>query len=136
MVEELDRIEESRIRKSPQCLAILKELRKRSDHPTALDIHEEIKKVFPNLSLATVYNNLKKLTEHGFIQEVSVKNESNRFDGNPKTHYHMICIDCGEVNDLDYPLFHEIELFVSQLHNFIVSEHELNLYGVCKYCQQ
>lgn len=125
----------TKYRKTPQGIAVLKSLKKLHSHPTANEIHQDVIKQFPNLSLATVYNNLKKMDEDQIIQEVHVKNGPNRFDQNPSTHYHIICNDCGIIQDLSYPLLNEIEHFASNLYDFVISNHEFNLYGLCKECQ-
>ena len=45
------------------------------DHPSAEKIYSELRSDFPNMSLATVYNNLKVLIEEGFVEEIKIKNE-------------------------------------------------------------
>ena len=53
----------------------------------------------PNISLGTVYRNLKTLTEMGEILELSYGSTYSRFDGNAKMHYHFVCEHCGKVYD-------------------------------------
>jgi len=125
----------SNIRKTPQGIAILNSLKSSHNHPTANDIYQDVINKFPKISLATVYKNLNKLTKQKMIQEIYIRNEPNRFDKNPFTHYHMICSSCGDVKDLSYPVLYEIESFVSDLYNFLVSDHVFNLYGICEKCQ-
>jgi len=135
-MRKLDNLRDMNTRKTPQNLAVLNSLKKHPGHPTVNEIHQEVLKKHPNISLATVYNNLKKLADNKIIQEVHVKNGPSRFDKNPITHYHMVCNQCGEINDLSYPLLHEIENFANNLYNFLVSNHEFNLYGICENCQK
>lgn len=135
MAKEIGNADDTNIRKTPQCTAVLKSLKNNYGHPTASDIHNDVIEEFPNISLATVYNNLKKLTKNNIIQEVYVKNGPSRFDKNPSVHYHMICNNCGEMKDLSYPILNEIEYFARGLHNFVTSSHEFNLYGICDKCQ-
>ena len=135
MASKIEHINDVNIRKTPQCIAILNSLKKNTGHPTANEILHDVTKKFPHMSLATVYNNLRKLAENDVIQEVHVKNGPSRFDKNPSTHYHMVCNKCGNMEDLSYPLLNEIESFANNLYNFVVTNHEFNLYGTCEYCQ-
>ena len=122
-------------RKTPQMIAILNYLKSSPSHPTANDVYNAVKKETPNISLTTVYNNLKRLSDNKVIQELYIKNGPSRFDKNPSTHYHMICNQCGQIEDLSYPLLKEIEEFAENLYKFSVLKHEFNLYGCCSKCQ-
>ena len=56
---------------SRQREAIKDFLMTRKDHPTADVVYENIKKIYPNISLGTVYRNLSLLSEIGEIQKLS-----------------------------------------------------------------
>ena len=43
----------------------------RKDHPTADVVYENVRKIYPNISLGTVYRNLSLLSELGEIQKLS-----------------------------------------------------------------
>lgn len=89
------------IKYSRQRESIKKFLATRRDHPTAKTIYENIRNVFPNISLGTVYRNLTLLVEIGEIQKISTGTGPDRFDYNPMPHYHFVCLGCGEVSDLE-----------------------------------
>lgn len=57
---------------SRQREAIKDFLMTRKDHPTADVVYENIKKIYPNISLGTVYRNLSLLSEIGEIQKLSI----------------------------------------------------------------
>ncbi|NWF78149.1 MAG: transcriptional repressor, partial [Chloroflexi bacterium] len=75
-------------RKTKQREAILRVLRNTTCHPTADWIYEEGRKDIPNISLGTVYRNLKLLREAGKILEIDLGGNFSRFDGNQDNHYH------------------------------------------------
>jgi DNA-binding Lrp family transcriptional regulator len=58
-----------------------------------------VKDKAPQISLATVYNNLKALTEQGIIRKLSMDRSPDRYD-RPTRHDHMICLRCGRVTDV------------------------------------
>ena len=43
----------------------------RTDHPTADFVYENMKQIYPNISLGTVYRNLSLLADLGDIQKLS-----------------------------------------------------------------
>ena len=70
-------------------------LENRYDHPTAETVYANIRQEYPNISLGTVYRNLALLSELGEIQKISTGIGPDRFDGNPRPHYHFFCRKCG-----------------------------------------
>ena len=79
------------MRKSRQREAIIRVLMSTTSHPTAEWVYEEVKKEIPNVSLGTVYRNLKLLKERGEILELEQTGHYRRFDGNSANHYHFRC---------------------------------------------
>ena len=86
---------------SRQREAIKDFLMTRKDHPTADVVYENIKKIYPNISLGTVYRNLSLLSEIGEIQKLSNFGGADHFDGCVTPHCHFMCKECGQVLDLE-----------------------------------
>ena len=59
---------------SRQRNAILECVKKHEDHPTADIIYQEVRELFPHISLGTVYRNLSLLTSLGSIRKISCNN--------------------------------------------------------------
>ena len=70
-------------------------------HVTANEVYEFIKEAYPAIGKGTVYRNLDILVEEGALRKVEVPNGPNRFDFTLKNHYHVRCIKCGEIFDVD-----------------------------------
>jgi Fur family peroxide stress response transcriptional regulator len=122
-------------RKSKQKEAILRVLKGTTSHPGADWVYEQVKREIPNISLGTVYRNLKLLKQEGEILELDLASTLSRFDGNSQDHYHFRCEQCGRVFDVDEPVDKEIDDRVAQKTGFKVSHHRLEFRGLCKYCQ-
>lgn len=105
-------------------------------HPTADMVYRLLHEEYPNISLATVYRNLNKLTEIGVISKITIPNASDRFDGTVMEHYHMICSCCGEVFDCPITPFSEIDSAIEKETGFSVAYHQLLVYGMCKQCNK
>ena len=95
------------IRLTPQRIAILKFLEGNTDHPTAEDIYKGIKRSYPTLSFATVYNTLQTLTERGELLEITIDPTRKHYDPNTTPHHHIVCVECNEIMDvfMDYSGF-------------------------------
>ncbi len=132
--EALDTLKVSGVRITPQRHAILEYLINSIAHPTADEIYKALEGKFPNMSVATVYNNLRVFKDVGLVKELTYGDSSSRFDFTTHDHYHAICESCGKIVDFQYPGLDEVEQFASHVTGFKVSHHRLEVYGLCPDC--
>ena len=71
------------------------------DHLTAEQVFEVLQKDYPEVSRATVYNNLKKMCEAKMIKRVSFEEHLDRYDRIEK-HDHLVCQRCGRLSDVHF----------------------------------
>ena len=69
------------------------------EHLTAEQVFEQLRETYPNVVLATVYNNLNRLWEAGLIRKVLVEGSPDRYD-RLERHDHLVCRRCGALRDL------------------------------------
>jgi Fur family peroxide stress response transcriptional regulator len=124
------------MRRTKQKEAILEVLRGTNSHPTADWIYNEVRKMIPNISLGTVYRNLRLLCESGDISELDLCGTLSRFDARRDNHYHFRCENCGLVFDVDLPVDEEMDRRAAQKTGFEVLYHRLEFRGVCEGCQK
>lgn len=122
------------VRRTRQREAILEVLRGTKSHPTADWVYQEVRKEMPHVSLGTIYRNLRTLSEHGEIRELAYGSNHSRFDANPHSHYHFVCDSCGAIEDLEMPIFQELNDKVEKLGDYQVLNHRLEFYGICPDC--
>ncbi|GIO27838.1 peroxide-responsive transcriptional repressor PerR [Ornithinibacillus bavariensis] len=132
----INTLKESGVRITPQRHAVLDYLLNSMIHPTADDIYKALEGKFPNMSVATVYNNLRVLRENGLVRELTYGDSSSRFECNLSDHYHIICESCGKIVDFHYPSLDEVEALAQRVTGFTVSHHRMEVYGICEECQQ
>ena len=65
-------------------------LRSRTDHPTADTVYENLRQIYPNISLGTVYRNLSLLSDIGEIRKLTNFGSADRYDGRVAPHSHFI----------------------------------------------
>ena len=130
----LETLKSTGVRITPQRHAILEFLIQSMIHPTADDIYKALQAKFPNMSVATVYNNLRVFRESGLVKELTYGDSSSRFDFVTNDHYHIICDSCGKIVDFHYPGLDEVEQLASHVTGFQVNSHRMEIYGTCPTC--
>ena len=103
---------------------------KTNSHPTADWVFLEAKKTIPNISLGTVYRNLKQLEEFGDIKTIYYGNIA-RYDWNTEPHNHLKCKNCGDLIDIVLS-DKSIHPKIKKDFKFNVDKVEMFIIGTCK----
>ena len=69
-------------------------------HPSAEMIYTDLRQELPDLSLGTVYRNLRVLEELGKIRKITTQDGNDRYDALCGEHVHFVCQDCGAIIDI------------------------------------
>lgn len=88
-------------RMTRQCRIILDTLAAVACHPTAGELHEMVRKRLPGISQGTVYRNLRRLQELGYVLELDYGAGPAHFDARVTPHHHVRCRSCGRVADIE-----------------------------------
>jgi len=100
----------------------------------ALEVLDRAQGDVPGLGLATVYRNIKALTEEGAVAVVELPGQPPRFESAGKDHHHhFLCESCGKLYELGGCLGGVKELLPA---GFRLSTHELLLHGRCRACKK
>jgi Fur family transcriptional regulator, ferric uptake regulator len=119
-----------------QRVEILNFLKDNYSHPTADEVFNAVRKKLTRISKATIYQNLKFLSEKGIIQEVNIKGVS-RFEPNLEPHHHIICKNCGKIIDFKSTELTEYSLKIAKkLKEMKIESANTNFYGVCEDCSK
>lgn len=134
--EVLAALKSAGLKLTPQRIAIVGALVGDASHPTAQDLFERLRPVFPTMSFATVYNTLDALASLGRVGSLRL-GTAVRFDPNTVPHHHAICDACGAVLDLppeDAPP--EIRQSIASTFGFTVRAEERSYRGLCSPCSK
>ncbi len=120
------------MRYSRQRELIMENIKGRCDHPTADEIYSACRELEPNISLGTVYRNLKQLVDEGDIITLETVDKKIHYDGDISRHSHFVCENCGKIIDLFKPSTLPKELEEKGL---TVTNEKCVYYGKCNGCQ-
>lgn len=113
--------------------AILRILRESHGHLRADEIYTEVKKEFPGIVLATVYNNLHALCEAGLVRRIRTEEGADFYDRTPTEHHHAVCVDCGRIFDLP-PV--DVGAFLRETTGLSVISYHLCVRAHCPECEK
>jgi len=122
------------MRLTTQRQIILEELGKVKTHPTANEVYDMVRKRLPRIGLGTVYRNLELMSETGIILKLEVGGTQKRFDATIDPHYHIRCLSCGKVNDIEIPVMEEINKTAADISQYQVLGHHIEFSGICDEC--
>jgi len=86
---------------TPQKIEIFTYIASTNRHPNAKKIWSEVREIFPRISFATVYKNLKNFQKLGFLRETEMPDGTKRYEVDTTPHHHMINLDNGRITDID-----------------------------------
>lgn len=95
------------------------------------EVLDEARREVPELSLATVYRNLKSLAEADELRSVELPGESARYELASAArvhHHHFQCRICQRVFDL-HGCAADLRTMLPP--GFVLERHEITLYGRC-----
>ena len=132
--EVLNHLREKGVRITETRKAVIDFIIQSHDHPSADMIYQALLPAFPNMSLATVYNNLKVLIDEGFVSELKVRNDTTTYyDFMGHQHLNVICEKCGRIADMDLDL-PDVQQEAADQTGYQITKSQMVVYGICPDC--
>ncbi|ALX48010.1 Fur family transcriptional regulator [Lentibacillus amyloliquefaciens] len=115
-------------------------LEREEDHLSAEDVYLLVKEKAPEIGLATVYRTLELLSELKIVDKINFGDGVSRYDlrkeGAEHFHHHLVCTECGSVEEIVEDLLGDVEKIIEKNWSFQVKDHRLTFHGICKECQE
>ena len=113
---------------------VLRAVTELGNHAAAEEVYDRVRRVAPSLSRATVYRNLNILAAEEQILRIEVPGAADRFDHNTAAHYHVRCLQCGRVFDLEVDGIPDMLGSVLNGHGFALLGCDVIYKGICPEC--
>ncbi|SHI14642.1 Fur family transcriptional regulator, ferric uptake regulator [Sporobacter termitidis DSM 10068] len=112
----------------------------RDKHITTNEAYALLKESEPDIGKATVHRMYHVLMELGFVRRLDVGDGLFRYEicsqnSGAHTHHHLICSECGSVQDVREDMLEEMERQVDEKYGFAVEDHKVQFFGRCENCR-
>lgn len=117
---------------------ILEMLYNSDEHLTPEALHHLIQEKHPTLNtgIATVYRTLSLLEESEMVTSLSFGAQGKKYELGAKDHHdHIICTECGSITEFVDEQIEQRQKKITEELGFIMQEHSMQIYGICKACQ-
>ncbi len=99
-------------------------------------VYELARHRHPAIGLVTVYRTLERLEQLGFIQRVHTPSGCHAFIRSGHGHDHLLlCQACGRVERFSGDDLDDLTEAIAERTGYVIREHWLQLFGVCRACQ-
>ncbi len=115
--------------------AVLHALEVGPAHVTAAEVLELGRRRCKTLSPASVYRTLEVLEAAGVLRALPSP-DGRVYVSVTDGHHHLVCQECGSVQDFDGCALCDAWAPVAQAEGFEVAGHLLEVFGLCRACQQ
>jgi Fur family ferric uptake transcriptional regulator len=110
------------------------ELFQRSErvHLSAEEVHRQLVLADADVGLATVYRVLAQFEQAGLLSRSHFESGKSVYELNEGEHHdHLVCIDCGHVEEFVDPEIEKRQRAVAKQRGFDLADHALSLYAHC-----
>jgi Fe2+ or Zn2+ uptake regulation protein len=122
-------------RVTPQRKLVLNILAQAGGHLDANEIYELGRRKDARLSLSTVYRTLNVLKETDVVRELHLDDEHHHYElDGEDDHSHLVCLECGQVIEVDSAAFFEAAAITGEAHGFEIASAQVELTGYCAEC--
>lgn len=115
-------------------LELLDYMKHSREHASADTIYHRLSSKYPDISFATVYNNLNLFYDRKLVRRFFTPEREARYDFAGMPHHHFVCEKCAAVEDIPSE---SVNLTLSQelTRHLKIQSTETVFYGVCPTCQ-
>ncbi len=116
-------------------LAVLEVLETHAEHLDHNQILTEGKKLYPQLSRATVYRTMEVLVDLNLFRPLYLSEPTQRFVSASGGHHHLVCSKCGAVFEFENCHADQLSRDLAEKYHFQILSHLLEFQGLCENCQ-
>ncbi|MBD2867725.1 ferric iron uptake transcriptional regulator [Paenibacillus arenilitoris] len=115
-------------------------LENEKDHLSAEGVFMLVKQKYSDIGLATVYRTLELLADLNIVEKMNFGDGVARYDlrgdEHEHMHHHLICEECGSLQEIKEDWLFELEQRLEREYGFKVTDHRLDFTGTYKDCSK
>lgn len=127
-------LQEAQLQVTPARIAAMRLFESHDKPVDAQHVLEHLKKDL-SVDRVTVFRILKTFVEKGIIRKLEFQEGKARYELNTNEHHHLVCRNCGEIEDISDCNITALEKDIQKIKGFLVASHSLEFFGLCKNCQ-
>ena len=105
-------------------------------HVSAEDVYRLLLDNDEEIGLATVYRVLTQFEEAGLVTRHHFEGGHSVFELSPEAHHdHIVCVKCGRVEEFADREIEQRQDAIAESMGFELTDHQLNMYGLCPDCR-
>jgi len=105
-------------------------------HLSAEDLYKALLEDGEDVGIATIYRVLTQFESAGLVTRHHFEGGISVFELNQGEHHdHILCIKCGKVEEFVDEVIEQRQKDIAEKSGFSMTDHSLNIYGICKDCQ-
>lgn len=109
----------------------------KSHHLSAEDVYRVLLESDEDIGLATVYRVLTQFEEAGLVIRHNFEGGHSIFELDHGHHHdHLVCVKCARVEEFVDPVIEERQQDIAKKAGYSITDHSLNIYGICGACQK
>lgn len=137
MVAESQELKEAGLKITLPRLKILQILESsKVHHLSAEDVYKQLLQNNEEIGLATVYRVLTQFEESGLVVRHHFEGGHSVFElATDEHHDHIVCVKCGRVEEFTDEQIEARQRAIAKQLGFELTDHNLNMYGLCPTCQ-
>jgi len=106
-------------------------------HLSAEDVYKHLLGNGEEIGLATVYRVLTQFEDAGLVVRHNFEGGHSVFEIASNDHHdHIVCVKCGRVEEFTDPEIERRQQQIAENLGFELTDHNLNMYGLCPDCRQ
>ena len=106
-------------------------------HMSAEDVYQALTNAGEEVGIATVYRVLTQFEQAGLVIRHNFEGDHAVFELDRGEHHdHLVCVKCNRVEEFVDELIEARQQDIAKKYQFEITDHVMNIYGICKNCRQ
>lgn len=100
-------------------------------------LYAHVQKQLPRTAFSTIFRIVKQLELDGKVTKLDWRERGSVYEWSERPHHHhIVCHDCGAVQDIKDTLLNFNEHSINKKTGYEITHHSIELVGICPPCQQ